>query len=100
MHQEDAYTPVSGIYKITNKKNGKIYVGSSLNIYKRWWYHAERLNNNTHTNPHLQASWNKYGGNNFCFSIIEIVNADNLLEREQYWIDVLQPQYNMKMALI
>lgn len=31
---------ICGVYKITNKVNGKIYIGSSKDIYKRWKHHA------------------------------------------------------------
>ena len=32
-----------GIYKITNLKNGKFYIGSSKNIDRRWWEHINEL---------------------------------------------------------
>ena len=48
-----------GIYKIINKVNGKYYVGSSLNINKRWSVHKSALSKNKHHNDHLQNAWNK-----------------------------------------
>lgn len=83
---------VSGIYQIKNKTTNKIYIGSSKNIYKRWKTHISRLKYNKHCNSHLQSAWNKYGQNDFEFSIIETVNdLSELKELEQQYIDELQP---------
>lgn len=60
-----------GIYKITNMKNNKIYIGESVNINKRWNYHKEKLNNNSHNNIKLQKDWNIYKEYNFKFEIIK-----------------------------
>jgi group I intron endonuclease len=79
----------SGIYKITNKVNGKIYIGSTKNIKRRWKNHLNYLRRNAHPNNYLQNAWNKYGEENFEFEIIEFVEEEKLLEREQYWIDKL-----------
>ena len=54
-----------GIYKITNKINNKIYIGSSYSISKRISEHKYQLRRNSHPNIHLQSSWNKYGEDNF-----------------------------------
>ena len=61
----------SGIYKILNKVNGKYYVGSTKNFNTRWNSHKAKLNKNTHTNIHLQNSYNKFGKENFEFHIVE-----------------------------
>jgi len=80
-----------GIYKIENIINKKLYVGSSVNIYSRWCVHLDLLRKNKHENQYLQNAFNKYGENNFIFNIIEIVNDKNdLLNKEQYWIDKLK----------
>jgi group I intron endonuclease len=77
-----------GVYKITNLKNNKCYIGSSINIIRRWGEHKRHLINNKHTNIHLQKSWNKHGENSFLFEIIEYVeNKENLVNREQYYLD-------------
>jgi len=62
---------IIGIYKITNKANGKVYIGESNNIYKRWEEHIDDLNNNKHHSHKLQSEWNKYGEENFTFDILE-----------------------------
>lgn len=83
-----------GIYKIVCTTNNKIYIGSSLNIKKRWRYHVQDLKRGNHRNSHLQRAWNKYGSEMFKFLIIEIVpKSENLINREQYWLDTLE-SYN------
>lgn len=87
---------ISGIYKIINKINDKIYIGSSINLKRREREHINKLKKNIHNNPHLQNSWNKYGKENFKFEIIEVVeDEEKLIEREQYYLDTLNPEYNI-----
>lgn len=85
----------SGIYVITNSINGKIYIGSSVNITERWYRHKRLLRRGIHHNKHLQSSWNKYGESEFVFKIIEECEIDNLTLREQHFLDILKPQYNI-----
>lgn len=83
------------VYSISNLYNNKLYVGSSVNFKYRKWCHINALKNNKHHSPILQNSWNKYGEYQFQFDIIEIVNnKNNLIEREQFWIDFLNPEFN------
>lgn len=78
---------ISGIYSITNKINGKKYIGSSKNIPNRYGNHLSLLRNNTHRNKHLQNVANKYGIENLIFEIIELVDNNQLLFREQLYIN-------------
>lgn len=78
---------ISGIYKIENLVNNKVYIGSSKNIYKRWADHKNSLRNNKHHSIHLQRSWNKYKEESFEFAIIEKCFEADLILKEQYWID-------------
>jgi group I intron endonuclease len=78
------------VYKIVNIVNGKKYVGSALRVKQRWRDHTKSLNENKHHSIHLQRAWNKYGEENFIFSIIEYCDRDIMLVREQYWIDKLE----------
>ena len=56
---------------IRNKVNNKAYIGQAIDIYARWEQHIRELNNNLkYCNPHLQNAWNKYGADNFEFTII------------------------------
>jgi len=87
---------LSGIYIITNIKNGKQYVGSSVNIKYRFTRHKQMLRDNMHKNPKLQASYNKYGKDLFFYTIVELVEQlENLLNREQYYMDKLNPWFNV-----
>ena len=48
------------------------------------------MENNKHDNEHLQKSWNKYGKNNFEFSILETCKEDDRFDVEQKWYDYYQ----------
>lgn len=78
-----------GIYRITNTKNGKSYVGStSKSFIIRFRQHLVELRNNRHPSNHLQNSWNKYGEECFEFVIVEICEDKKvLLEREKFYIE-------------
>ncbi len=78
---------VSGVYQILCVPNGKLYIGSSVNIRVRFFYHRNTLRKQTHKNQYLQKAWNKYGENNFEFTILELVDQNSLLLTEQKWID-------------
>jgi group I intron endonuclease len=86
---------ISGVYCIVNFINGHFYVGSSKNISNRWSRHKSDLRKEKHGNRYLQRAWNKYGVENFGFNIIEETSVENLVEREQYYLDSCKPQYNM-----
>jgi len=78
---------ISGIYSVVNILNNKKYIGCSISIQTRWKTHKKLLNNNKHPNQHLQGAWNKYGKENFLFSIIEICDKSLFVERETFWIE-------------
>ena len=82
---------ICGVYKITNMINDKFYIGSSNNIKKRWSQHKAALNEGSHGNPYLQNAWNKHGGANFKFEIIEECAPEMQFEREQFYLNTLNP---------
>lgn len=86
---------ISGIYQIKNIINNKIYIGSAINLYARFRSHKFDLRNNKHSNNKLQNSWNKNNEKNFIFEIIETCKKEILIEREQYYLDILKPEYNI-----
>ena len=102
---EDLHSDVEnsncGIYKITNLKNNKAYIGQSTDIKSRWNNHKIELRNNDHRNSHLQNSFNKYGEEAFEFRVLERTFEENLDNAEEYWInffDSTNPEkgYNLK----
>jgi group I intron endonuclease len=58
---------MTGIYKITNKINGKVYIGQSINIERRWKEHIS----DKRKNSLIHLAIEKYGEKNFNFEIIE-----------------------------
>lgn len=88
--RRDRRAVISGVYCIRNTINGKVYVGSSKDIYTRWAQHKHDLLRHSHRNQLLQRAWDKYGPDCLQFSILETTTTDLLLEREQYWYDRLQ----------
>jgi group I intron endonuclease len=85
----------SGVYIITNLINGKLYVGSSCNLNKRFNEHKRKLLQNKHENNILQASVNKYGISNFIFIVLLYCNVKDLLFYEQRAINIYKPDYNI-----
>jgi group I intron endonuclease len=89
-----------GIYRITNKLNGKFYIGSSASL-------TNRLNKHYYSSTSISAgrgisilinAFKKNGMENFTFEIIEYCEIHTLaylLEREQYYLDLLKPFYNI-----
>jgi group I intron endonuclease len=64
------------IYRITNMINNKYYIGSAESFARREWQHRNDLKRGVHKNPHLQASWNKYGEDAFVFEVLEEISVD------------------------
>jgi group I intron endonuclease len=78
---------ICGIYAIKNIFTNKIYIGQSINIYKRWKVHEKDLISNKHANKKLQNSFNKYGKEKFQYLILEECVLEELNLKEQEWID-------------
>ena len=84
-----------GVYKITNTVNGKFYIGSSRNITARWSSHRNLVNRKLNS---MYQDMKELGLDNFKFEVLEECSIEELTEREQYYIDVMKPEYNTKKA--
>lgn len=85
----------SGVYAIINQERGYIYVGSSIQLTKRWIRHQTLLRNNKHHSRHLQNAWNKYGAERFQFVILAFCERPDLAATEQSYLNALHPVYNV-----
>jgi group I intron endonuclease len=74
------------VYGIINKNNGKVYVGSSIDIKERWSRHRYILKANKGENIYLQRAWNKHGKQAFAFVILQLTTEDQLRDMETKWI--------------
>lgn len=78
----------SGIYKITSRVDGRVYIGKSVDIRKRWYTHFKRAAGvETETQNLLYPAMREQGLENFSFEIVEEVDNDSLSAREKYWQD-------------
>lgn len=85
---------IVGIYEIRNLSTGKVYIGQSKNIEKRWSDHKYQLRNQRHHNDFLQRAWNKYGENDFVFNILELVSEKHLPKTEEKYVIKLNSSNN------
>jgi group I intron endonuclease len=90
----------AGIFQIKNVANGKLYLGSSLNLEGPLSGHKFMLKIGNHRNEALQKDWNEFGEEKFVFEILEVVKVkddpnfnleDELTLLEQIWAERLQP---------
>ena len=75
--------------------SSKCYVGSAVKFNQRWNQHKCSLRANKHDSPKLQLYVNKYGIDDLDFVVLEECDRNLLLEREQYYIDSLDPYFNI-----
>lgn len=74
---------ICGIYKITNKVNGKIYIGQSIHIYQRWNEHKRKFKKG---NSYLYKAIRCYEIDNFAFEIVCECEKEQLNELEKKYI--------------
>lgn len=101
--------PPAGVYRITNRANGKILVGKGMNVQAKLNSHQAQLNMRCHRNKTLQQDWDRYGIEQFTFEVLDVLEFQNespqkqqeeLAALEELWLDKLQPYgeqgYNRK----
>ena len=90
----------AGVFQIKNTANGKVLLGSSMNLEGPLNAHRFMLGSGQHENKTLQQEWNEYGADKFVFEILEEVKVrddpnfnldDELTLLEEIWLEKLQP---------
>ena len=89
---------IIGIYKITNTITGDFYIGSSKNVKLRLAAHKSQSTWKNHPNNPMYLDMKKYGTDKFVFEILEEAEEEKLKEKEQQFIEKLQPTYNQMNA--
>lgn len=88
----------SGIYRWTNNITGASYVGSSVDLAKRLsqYFSTVYLNKElTNGKSKIYSALLKYGYSSFILEILEYCDRIDVIKREQYYIDLLKPEYNL-----
>lgn len=85
----------SCICKIQSLKNRKCYIGSALNYKTRMRHHIWHLKKNTHHSIYLQNHVNKYGLKDIVFEVLSICDSNELIKKEQFYIDLFTPEFNI-----
>jgi predicted GIY-YIG superfamily endonuclease len=96
----NTYKKLSGVYLIFCIQNEKVYIGSSINIRKRFYSHKKLLKKNKHHNNYLQNCYNKYGENSLQYLVIELTEKEKLREREQFWFNSVENKYTLNISPI
>lgn len=87
----------SGIYRWVNLKSGKSYIGSSVNLSRRFteYYSIGWLTYRTNSSSLICRALLKYGYSGFKLEILEYCASVDVLKREQYYLDLFNPEYNL-----
>jgi len=90
----------AGVFMVKNNANGKVLLGSSLNLEGSLNRHKFMLKIGSHTNKALQKDWDEFGPEHFVFEILEQVKVqegpnfnlnDELALLEMIWLEKLHP---------
>jgi len=96
LYKENKNKP--GVYYFRNIHNNKFYIGSSINLTHRLYTylsHSYLKKELLKSNSLIYKAILKYGFDNFEFGILIYCNRNELLKQEQYFIDLLKPEYNI-----
>ncbi len=89
-----------GVFQIKNKANGKVFIGSSVNMPAIMNRHRAELKFGSHRNSVLMQEWREYGAEMFEFTELEILDPEDTLVGdpagdlrllEELWIEKLSP---------
>jgi group I intron endonuclease len=90
-----------GVYAIRNRVTGAFYIGSSVDLVNRLGRHRRELRKGTHSNPRLQAAWNKYGEEAFFTEVLCSSTRETVQEDEQRYLDEsasITLRYNISLS--
>lgn len=88
----------SGIYMFTNLINNKQYIGSSIALDSRFTVYLSLNGLKNRANKSSSIIYNaliKYNYANFKLDILEYCSLLEVNKREQYYLDLIQPEYNI-----
>lgn len=85
----------SGVYLWLQKTNGKFYVGSSVDLRLRFYDYFSKSYFDKSGNTIIANAISKYGLDSFEYFVLEVTDKENVLTREQFYIDTLKPEYNI-----
>lgn len=86
----------SGVYRWINNVNGNTYIGSSVNLGRRFRnYFSFNYITDTKCNMLIHKALIKYGYSNFTLEVLEYCELNVVISREQYYMDTLKPSYNV-----
>jgi len=90
----------SGVFRLVNKINGKSYVASSISLSNTFsiYYSLGSLKREVKGSIIIYRALLKYGYSNFSLHILEYCEPSILIKREQYYINLLKPEYNIKVV--
>ena len=89
-----------GIYYIYCLVNGRIYIGSSINVRNRFWEHRRSLKASNHKNRHLQRIYDKYGKDSLVYKLIENCEESVRHERENHYISILDKKLRLNLQAV
>lgn len=85
---------VSGVFQIRNKATGDLYVGSTVDLYRRLTQMKSRLQQGRSSVFFLQRAVRRYGVEQFEWTVLDTCSPEELKAREAVWVAKLQPMYN------
>lgn len=83
-----------GVYLIRCKANGRIYIGSSRNIYYRFTDHKRFLKNGIHHCRKMQDDYDLFGADSFEYQIVELCSEQDKLKLEKYYMEEVYHSLN------
>lgn len=84
-----------GVYRLQNVKNGKFYIGSSRNLYMRYYTHLRLLKEKRPDNVRIKEDCE----DPFVFGVVEYCDEKVMKEREQYYFELWKPVYNVWLSV-